>query len=51
MGDSVSAVNHFEESVEFLMKLPMDDLEVLAHSFFFCYILIGSVLPFVNSDC
>ncbi|KAJ4895803.1 zinc ion binding [Raphanus sativus] len=28
MGDSSSAVNHFEESIEFLMKLPMDDLEI-----------------------
>ncbi|XP_010554493.1 PREDICTED: uncharacterized protein LOC104824200 [Tarenaya hassleriana] len=28
MGDSSSAVNHFEESVEFLMKLPIDDLEI-----------------------
>lgn len=28
MGDSSSAVSHFEESIEFLMKLPMDDLEV-----------------------
>lgn len=28
MGDSSSAVNHFEESVEFLMKLPMEDLEI-----------------------
>lgn len=30
MGDSASAVSYFEESVEFLMKLPMDDLEVVA---------------------
>jgi hypothetical protein len=28
MGDSSSAVNHFEESIEFLMKLPMEDLEI-----------------------
>ncbi|XP_010533372.1 PREDICTED: uncharacterized protein LOC104809184 [Tarenaya hassleriana] len=28
MGDSSSAVSHFEESVEFLMKLPMDDMEI-----------------------
>ncbi|KAL0724900.1 hypothetical protein Bca4012_039499 [Brassica carinata] len=28
MGDSTSAVTHFEESIEFLMKLPMDDLEI-----------------------
>ncbi|XP_010508043.2 PREDICTED: uncharacterized protein LOC104784688 [Camelina sativa] len=28
MGDSSSAVNHFEESIEFLMKLPMNDLEI-----------------------
>ncbi|KAH0918763.1 protein NCA1 [Brassica rapa] len=28
MGDSSSAVNHFEESIEFLMKLPMHDLEI-----------------------
>lgn len=36
MGDSSSAVNHFEESIEFLMKLPMHDLEVfLSHCFFF----------------
>ncbi|KAJ0255338.1 Protein NCA1 [Hirschfeldia incana] len=28
MGDSSSAVKHLEESIEFLMKLPMDDLEI-----------------------
>jgi hypothetical protein len=28
MGDSSSAVTYFEESVEFLSKLPKDDLEV-----------------------
>lgn len=40
MGDSRSAVNHFEESIEFLMKLPMNDSEVLAHWFLkFDYIL------------
>lgn len=29
MGDSDAAVAYFEESVSFLMKLPMDDLEVV----------------------
>lgn len=47
MGDSSSAVNHFEESIEFLMKLPMDDLEVLHIGF--CYLLICKLLPFYNS--
>ncbi|MBA0665082.1 hypothetical protein Goklo_004997 [Gossypium klotzschianum] len=28
MGDSAAAINYFEESVEFLTKLPTDDLEV-----------------------
>ncbi|MBA0600303.1 hypothetical protein Gorai_006495, partial [Gossypium raimondii] len=28
MGDSASAINYFEESVEFLTKLPTDDLEI-----------------------
>lgn len=37
MGDSSSAVNHFEESIEFLMKLPMNDLEVLTHWFLLYY--------------
>lgn len=30
MGDSSSAVTYFEESVEFLSKLPKDDLEVIS---------------------
>lgn len=30
MGDAGSAVNYFEESVEFLTKMPTDDLEVIA---------------------
>ncbi|KAA3481470.1 Zinc ion binding [Gossypium australe] len=28
MGDSAAAINYFEESVEFLTKLPTDDLEI-----------------------
>lgn len=28
LGDAGSAVSYFEESVEFLLKLPKDDLEV-----------------------
>lgn len=28
IGDSVSAVAYFEESIEFLSKLPRDDMEV-----------------------
>ncbi|KAF8093718.1 hypothetical protein N665_0379s0012 [Sinapis alba] len=32
MGDSSSAVNHFEESIEFLMKLPMDDDLEITHT-------------------
>lgn len=30
MGDADAAVAYFTDSVEFLMKLPMDDLEVIA---------------------
>lgn len=30
MGDGSSAVTYFEESVEFLSKLPKDDLEVIS---------------------
>ncbi|XVF24568.1 hypothetical protein REPUB_Repub13aG0139200 [Reevesia pubescens] len=30
MGDAAAAINYFEESVEFLTKLPTDDLEVIA---------------------
>ena len=30
MGDASSAVAYFDESVEFLSKLPKDDLEVIA---------------------
>ncbi|MBA0569083.1 hypothetical protein Golob_006540, partial [Gossypium lobatum] len=28
MGDAAAAINYFEESVEFLTKLPADDLEI-----------------------
>ena len=46
MGDSSSAVNHFEESIEFLMKLPMHDLEVfLSHCFFLLYFGFANLLP------
>lgn len=30
MGDASSAVAYFEESVQFLSKLPKDDLEVIS---------------------
>ena len=30
VGDAAAAINYFEESVEFLTKLPTDDLEVKA---------------------
>lgn len=29
MGDAGSAISYFDESVEFLTKLPADDLEVI----------------------
>ncbi|MBA0870633.1 hypothetical protein Goshw_015114, partial [Gossypium schwendimanii] len=32
MGDSAAAINYFEESVEFLAKLPTDDLEIITHT-------------------
>lgn len=35
MGDGSSAVTYFEESVEFLSKLPKDDLEVISLESFF----------------
>lgn len=33
MGDAAAAINYFEESVEFLTKLPADDLEVTTQTF------------------
>lgn len=49
MGDSSSAVNHFEESIEFLMKLPMDDdLEVFSTLLFFFFLLYFGFAKFVN---
>lgn len=33
MGDASSAVGYYEESVEFLSKLPAKDLEVIISSF------------------
>jgi len=33
LGDAGSAVSYFEESVEFLLKLPKDDLEVRITTF------------------
>lgn len=30
MGDASSAISYFEESVEFLSKLPKDDMEVIS---------------------
>lgn len=45
MGDASSAVNYFEESVEFLSKLPTEDLEVINSQpllhIFLCVILAG----------
>jgi len=45
MGDSSSAVKHFEESVEILMKLPLNDLEVIAHWFLLNFD-VENFLPF-----
>jgi len=36
MGDASSAVSYFEESVQFLSKLPKDDMEVFSSEHFFC---------------
>lgn len=50
-GDAVSAVNYFEESVNFLLKVPKDDLEVTVtdatHTCIICaYVCIS--IYFVN---
>jgi len=40
MGDASSAVSYFEESVQFLSKLPKDDMEVFSSEH--CFLCVQS---------